>query len=290
MKFTKMHGLGNDFVCIDVTVEHIQYPARLARAILDRRTGVGGDGLILIGRSDSADARMVVFNADGSQPQMCGNGIRCVAKYIFDRGWVSGRARGDTGTTDLMIETDAGVKRATCELHGDSVDRVRVDMGEPVIAPEKIPVDLNGTRIVERDIRIADERYVITCVSMGNPHCIVYVDDVNSVALERVGPDFECASVFPERINTHFVHVESRHRVHAVTWERGSGATSACGTGACAICVAGVLTERTERTLTVVLPGGELDVEWGDDQHVYMTGPAAGVFDGEWEFLSNSSP
>ena len=274
MKFTKMQGTGNDYVYVDCFAETVERPNLVACAVSDRHTGIGSDGLILIKPSDCADVRMEMYNADGSRAQMCGNGIRCVAKYAVEHGLASGSA--------LKIETGDGVKDARCEMAGRCVQRVCVDMGRPVLDPARLPATIEASRIVEQPLTVRGREYLVTCVSMGNPHAVVFTDDVHRIDLVEVGPAFEYAPVFPERINTHFVRVDSPTHVTVRTWERGSGATRACGTGACAVCVAGVLTKRTERRITVTLPGGDLDVEWAADDHVHMTGPAVEVFTGEW--------
>jgi diaminopimelate epimerase len=289
MKFTKMHGAGNDYVYVNAFQETLPRDIpRLAVAVSDRHTGVGGDGLILICPSEVADARMRMFNADGSESEMCGNGIRCVAKYIHDHGI----ARKD----ELKIETGRGVLTLRLEVADGKVRQVRVDMGEPILEAEKIPTTLSGSRVVDQplpsiggDARPAwfdecglDAR--MTCVSMGNPHVVLYCRDVARVPLESIGPVLENARIFPRRINVHFVQVHGPDEVTMRTWERGSGITLACGTGACAVCVAGVLTGRSGRALTAHLPGGDLRLEWSQtDNHVYMTGPAVEVFSGEYQ-------
>ena len=263
MKFAKMHGLGNDYVCVDCFEQSIGDPAALARTLSERHTGIGGDGLILIRPSDVAEVRMEMYNADGSRAEMCGNGIRCVAKYAVEHGLIAG--------PDLGVETDAGVKPAQCDMIGAEVRSVRVDMGPPTLTAEAIPTSLGDgktERIIDHPLRIGCLDYLVTCVSMGNPHAVVFVDDLQTVALEVVGPRFEHAPQFPKRINVHFVYVDSPARVTMRTWERGSGPTRACGTGACAVCVAGTLTNRTARAITAELPGGQLHVQWADDNHV----------------------
>lgn len=274
MKFTKMHGLGNDYVYVDTARETIDDPPALARAMSDRHTGIGADGLILICPSTAADVRMEMYNADGSRAQMCGNGIRCVAKYAIEHGLAGGPA--------LEIETDSGVKSAVCHVDGGLIERVTIDMGRPALAASVMPSTIPADRIIEHPLRVGDTTYDVTCVSLGNPHAVVFVDNLNAVEMNRVGPQFEHAPAFPQRINTHFVRVDGPAHVSMITWERGSGATRACGTGACAVCVAGVLTGRTERAIVATLPGGDLDLEWGDDDHVHMTGPAVAVFTGDW--------
>lgn len=288
MKFTKMHGAGNDYVYVNALRESLprDIPG-LAIAISDRHTGVGGDGLILICPSEVADARMRMFNADGSESEMCGNGIRCVAKYVHDHGI----ARKD----ELKIETGRGVLALRLEIADGKVRQVRVDMGEPILEAGKIPTTLAGSRVVDQPLSSVggesrppwfdecglDPR--MTCVSMGNPHVVLYCRDVNRVPLESIGPVLERAPIFPRRINVHFVQVHGPNEVTMRTWERGSGITLACGTGACAVCVAGVLSGRSGRELTAHLPGGDLRLEWSQtDNHVYMTGPAVEVFSGEY--------
>jgi diaminopimelate epimerase len=288
MRFTKMQGCGNDYVYVDCFREKPPSDAAaLSRAISDRHFGVGGDGLILICPSDKADARMRMFNADGSEAEMCGNGVRCVAKYVYDHGIAKKPV--------LKIETGRGVLTLEVEISGDKVQQVCVDLGEPILEAELIPTTLTGPRVVHQPLPDTafgnDHAWVtscgldprITCVSMGNPHATLYCTDVAKVPLERVGPVLENYHWFPRRINVHFVQVHSPTEVTMRTWERGSGITLACGTGACAVCVAGVLTGQTQRAITAHLPGGDLQLHWADDDnHVYMTGPAVEVFSGEW--------
>ncbi len=285
MRFTKMHGIGNDYVYVDCFRGPMPHdPAGLSRAISDRHCGVGSDGLILICPSDKADARMRMFNADGSESEMCGNGIRCVAQYVYDHGLV----RKPT----LTVETGRGVLTLELEVGGGVARRVRVDMGEPILEAEKIPTTLPGPRVVDypnTPLPLVDWAKEcgfdprMTCVSMGNPHAVFYCRDVAKLPLEQVGPSVETSALFPRRTNAHFVQVHSPGAVTMRTWERGSGATLACGTGACAVAVAGVLTGRTQRRLNAHLPGGDLLLEWSEtDNHVYMTGPATEVFSGEW--------
>ncbi len=283
MRFTKMHGCGNDYVYIDcVHQPPPRDPAGLARVVSDRHFGVGGDGLILVGPSERADARMRMFNADGSEAEMCGNGVRCVAKYVHDHG-IAVKPR-------LTIETGRGVLTLDLEVRNGKVERVTGDMGAPILDAAKIPTTLPGPRVVNHEnaflaglflVGAVDPR--VTCVSMGNPHAVFYCDDVSKVPLESVGAEIEHAPVFPRRINVHFVQVHSPGEVTMRTWERGSGITLACGTGACAVAVAGVLTGRSGRQLVAHLPGGDLELNCsGAYDHVYMTGPAVEVFSGEF--------
>jgi len=274
MKFTKMHGLGNDYVYVNAFAERVGDAPSLARRVSDRHRGIGGDGLILIGPSSVGDVRMEMYNADGSRAEMCGNGLRCVAKYAFERRLVDG--------PEVSVETDAGLRRARCNLQDGTVRSVRVDMDVPAIAPESLPSTLQGERIVDHPLAIDGSTYNVTCVSLGNPHAVIFVDDLESIDLPRVGPRVENAAVFPRRINAHFARVDSPRHVTMRTWERGSGETNACGTGACAVGVAGVLCGRTMRSVIVTLPGGDLEIEWGADDHVFMTGPAEEVFTGEY--------
>ena len=269
-----MHGLGNDYVFVNTLEQRVEDPSALARAMSDRHTGVGADGLILIQPSERADVRMKMYNADGSRAQMCGNGLRCVARYAVEHGLAAG--------PHLRIDTDDGVKSVSCKLVDDNVASVSVDMGRPSLDPAALPSTVPVDRIVEFPLRLGNHEYAVTCVSIGNPHAVVFVTDLEPVELEVLGPQFEHAPEFPERINTHFVRVDATDHVTIRTWERGSGATRACGTGACAVCVAGVVTHRTGRFITAALPGGALQIEWADDNHVYMTGPAVEVFTGDW--------
>ena len=279
MRFTKMHGIGNDYVYLDCVRQRPPAdPAALARAVSDRHFGVGSDGLILICPSERADARMRMFNADGSESEMCGNGVRCVAKFVYDHG-IARKPR-------LLIETGRGVLTLDVELQADKVSRVRVNMGEPILKSADIPTTLPGDPPVNAPLTVGGVRLEATCVSMGNPHAVVYVGDEyfgGRDLVAELGPKVEHAPEFPRRVNAHFVKVHSPAEVTMRTWERGSGITLACGTGACAVCVAGVLTGRTGRTLLAHLPGGDLELEWSAvDNHVYMTGPATEVFSGEW--------
>jgi len=274
MKFTKMHGIGNDYVYFDLRTERVPNPSKLARLISDRHTGIGSDGLILMAPSQVADVRMEMYNNEGSRGEMCGNGIRCVAKYAIEHGIAKG--------PHLRIETDCGIKDVDGLIEDGKVHSVRVDMGPPILHAARIPTTIPAAQVVNYPIHLGGQEYRITCVSMGNPHVVVFVEEPQRIDLVEVGPQFENAPVFPQRVNTHFARVDSPTRVTMRTWERGSGATRACGTGACAVCVAGVLTGRTQRSITTSLPGGELQIEWTKNDHVCMTGPAVEVFSGEW--------
>jgi diaminopimelate epimerase len=276
LRFTKMQGAGNDYVYVDCFEETIPGDiAELARRISDRNFGVGGDGLILIEPTDQADARMRMFNADGSEAEMCGNGVRCVAKYVYDHGI----ARRET----LKIETGAGVLSLQVELKDGQVAQVRVDMGEPILEADKIPTTLTGNPVVNAELAIAGRVFPVTAVSMGNPHCVTFVDEADDDWVLSIGPQIEVDPHFPKRVNAEFVEVLSRGELRQRTWERGSGETLACGTGASAVCVAGVLVGHSDREVLIHLPGGDLSLEWNaDDNHVYMTGPAEEVFSGIW--------
>ena len=275
MKFTKMHGLGNDYVYLDCTESGPGDLPGLARRMSDRHFGVGADGLICIRTSERADFRMEMYNADGSEGEMCGNGIRCMGKFLYDKGL--------TDQTELTIETLAGEKTLELHVEGGTVVSVSVDMGEPILTPERIPVLGAGESFLSRRIMVYGREWAVTCVSMGNPHAVVFVPDVDRLNLEEWGPAFEHHAIFPNRTNTEFVEVENQSTLRMRVWERGSGETMACGTGACAALVAAVLSYRARRIATVKLRGGSLTVRWEEsDGHVYMTGPAVTVFEGEW--------
>ncbi len=276
MKFTKMHGLGNDYVYVNLFDQPApSHPARLAIDVSDRHFGIGSDGLILIGPSKVADARMQMFNADGSASEMCGNGVRCVAKYVHDHG-IATKPR-------VTIETGRGVLTLDLEVDRGKVRRVRVDMGAPILQGSDIPTKLPGDPPINVTMTLLDHNLEVTAVSTGNPHAVVYVEDVDAFPVEQVGAALEHHPVFPRRVNAHFVQVLAPDEVKMRTWERGSGITLACGTGACAVCVAGVLTDRTSRRIIAHLPGGDLDLEWPSrEASVFMTGPATEVFSGEW--------
>lgn len=276
MRFTKMHGAGNDYVYVDGFQEKL--PADLpglARRISDRRFGVGGDGLILILPSDQADARMRMYNADGSEGEMCGNGIRCVAKYVYDHGIAR--------KPELRIETKAGILPLNVTTAGGLVEKVRVNMGPPILAAERIPTTLPGDPVVDAALDVGGRNFRVTSVSMGNPHCVIFVEQATDELVLGCGPKIELDPHFPARVNVEFVEVLGPGEVRQRTWERGSGETWACGTGASAVCVAGVLTGRTSRRIVNHLRGGDLELHWDEaDNHVYMTGPAAEVFSGDW--------
>ena len=275
MKFTKMHGVGNDYVYIDCFAENVPHDIpKLAIAVSDRHTGIGADGLILICPSETADARMRMFNADGSESEMCGNGVRCVAKYVYDHGI----ARQDR----LKIETGRGVLVLDLETARGQVERVRVNMGPPILEGSKIPTTLPGDPPIRQQLSAAGREFEVTCVSMGNPHCVTFVDRLSDDWVLRVGPEVEQHPAFPRRVNAEFIQVVSPREFHMRVWERGSGETQACGTGACASAVAGVLTGLTERRVLAHLPGGDLELEWSNTGDVYLTGPAVEVFSGDW--------
>ena len=275
MKFTKMHGCGNDYVYVDCTQTMLSDPGAAAVKVSDRHFGIGGDGLILICPSERADFRMAMYNADGSEGAMCGNGIRCVAKYVYDKGL--------TDQTRITVETRAGIKTLDLTVENGKVSLVRVDMGIPNCAAEAIPVVGLGEYVVGRPIHVANQDWTMTCVSMGNPHAVVWAEDVEHLPLEQIGPQFEHHPMFPDRVNTEFVQILNDHELNMRVWERGSGETLACGTGACASVAAAYLNRRTGPAALVHLRGGDLQIELGDDGHVYMTGPAATVFEGEIE-------
>ncbi len=270
--FTKMHGIGNDYVYIDGFAHSIADPPALARRVSPRNTGIGSDGLIIIQPSDSADCRMEMYNADGSRGKMCGNGIRCVAKYAYEHGL--------TRANPMRVETDAGIKEIVLHLDGEVVREATVDMGAPILDGPSIPIAAEG-RVVDGELEVAGETRRVTCVSMGNPHCVLFVDEVAGLDLPAIGPAFETHPFFPEGVNTEFVRVDGPASLTMRVWERGSGETAACGTGACAVLVAAVLNGHSERNATVHLNGGDLRIEWREsDEHVFMTGAAEEVFSG----------
>jgi len=276
MRFVKMQGIGNDYVYVDCIRQPMPNDiASLATKISDRNFGVGGDGLILICPSDKADARMRMFNNDGSESEMCGNGVRCVAKFVYDHGIAK--------KTSLAIETGRGVLKLELETAGGKCHQVRVDMGEPILIAENIPTTLLGTPPLEVPLVIDGVELKVTCVSMGNPHCITFVKEITNEMVLGIGHKVEKHSAFPRRTNVEFVRVDNPGEITMRVWERGSGETLACGTGACAVAVAGVLTGRTNRSIIAHLRGGDLRLDWSKtDNHVFMTGPAVEVFQGEW--------
>ena len=306
MKFTKMQGLGNDYVYVNCFEETVNDPEKLAIAVSDRHFGIGSDGLILITPSEVADCRMDMYNLDGSRGAMCGNGIRCVGKYVYDFGL--------TDKLDVSIETAAGIKYLNLRLLGGQVGEVRVNMGAPVFEPALIPTTLEATRKIEADgsdlaaplhegyensvpdkvpvvldapLTVDGKEYRVSCVSMGNPHVITYVDDEKTIDIEKIGPLFESNPVFPERTNTEFIRIADRKNIYMRVWERGTGETLACGTGACASAVATMLNGLCDRRVTVHLLGGDLFIEWDEkDNVVYMTGPAVTVFTGDYPLIS----
>ncbi|WP_099468792.1 diaminopimelate epimerase [Konateibacter massiliensis] len=274
MKFTKMHGIGNDYVYINCFEEKIDNPSEVSKMVSDRHFGIGSDGLILIKPSKVADFQMEMYNADGSQGEMCGNGIRCVAKYVYDYKL--------TDKTSISVETLAGIKQLELTVENDKAVLVKVNMGSPELNPAKIPVVADGESVIAAPIEVDGKNYNMTCVSMGNPHAVIYMDNVKDLDLEKIGPGFENHERFPKRINTEFAKVIDRETIDMRVWERGSGETLACGTGACATAVASILNGLTEDKVTVRLLGGDLMVEWNRSENkVYMTGPATIVFEGE---------
>ena len=273
MKFTKMHGLGNDYVYVNCFEEKIDNPPAVARFVSDRHFGIGSDGLIMINPSKTADFEMEMYNADGSRGEMCGNGIRCVAKYVYDYGL--------TDKTQISVETLGGIKYLDLTIEGGKVSLVKVDMGKPKLEADLIPIISEREQVIDEPIEVDGKEYHMTGVSMGNPHAVIYVDDVKGLDLEKIGPKFENHERFPKRINTEFVHCIDRQTVEMRVWERGSGETLACGTGACAVAVSSILNNLTDTQVTVKLLGGDLQIEWDREKdRVFMTGPATVVFDG----------
>lgn len=284
MQFTKMHGCGNDYIYIDGTKEIIENKSELAKRLSDRHFGIGGDGVIFINRSDLADYEMEMYNADGSRGKMCGNGIRCVARYLYDHGMISGEK--------VRIESYGSVKDIRLNIENGEVKSICVDMGQPILEAAMIPADPSATmegaddkgRLINATYIVAGEIHKMTAVSMGNPHAVIFCQEINQLELDRKGPFFEHSRVFPEGANTEFVQICDRQNFKMRVWERGSGETYACGTGACASLVAAVLNGKTDRKVTAHLLGGDLEIEWdSSDNHIYMTGPAITVFTGEVE-------
>lgn len=277
MKFTKMHGAGNDYIYVNCFEETVKDPEKFSIKVSDRHFGIGSDGLIMICPSEVADFRMAMYNADGSQGKMCGNGTRCVAKYVYDHKM--------TDKDEISLETLSGIKYIKVFVEDEKVVSARVNMGSPILKADEIPTKFDGDQVVRQKLTIDDKDYEVTCVSMGNPHCIVYVDDVKNLPLEKIGPAFENHEMFPERINTEFIHIISENEFDMRVWERGSGETLACGTGACASTVASILNGycKKENDIKVNLIGGTLYCNWSADGDVYMTGPAVTVCEGEIE-------
>jgi diaminopimelate epimerase len=276
MRFTKMQGAGNDYIYLDCFHQRPpRDPASLSRVMSNRHFGVGSDGLILICPSEKADARMRMFNADGSEAEMCGNGLRCVAKYVYDHGLVR--------KPSLHIETGRGILKVDLELANGSVSQATIDMGEPILEASRIPTTLSGNPPTDAPLNIANHSFQVTCVSMGNPHCVIFQNEVSDDLVLGIGPKIERNPAFPNRTNAEFVRVNNPDDVTVRVWERGSGETQACGTGACAVAVAGAVTGRSKRQIVAHLPGGDLRLNWSEtDNHVYLTGPAVEVFSGEW--------
>lgn len=280
MKFTKMQGCGNDYVYVNCLKETVQEPEKLAQLVSDRHFGIGSDGLILICPSKTADFEMAMYNADGSRSEMCGNGIRCVGKYVYDYGL--------TDRTHVCIETLAGIKELELTVQDGKVAQVCVDMGAPIMEAAQIPADFPTSPVVAQPLAVAEKSYAVTCLSMGNPHCVTFLEeDVRTLDLEQIGPEFEHHTVFPKRVNTEFVNVLDQTHLRMRVWERGSGETLACGTGTCATVVAAILNGlvQADAEIAVELLGGTLYIRWDREKNtVYMTGPATVVFDGEIDF------
>ena len=276
MRFTKLHGCGNGYIYVNLFEEKLDNPAEMAIKVSDHHFGIGSDGLITIGPSEIADFVMRIYNADGSEAEMCGNGIRCVGKYVYDHGL--------TDKTSIAVESGAGIKYLTLNVENGKVATVCVDMGEPILAPAEIPVVAEGDVIIDEPIQVGDKEWKMTCVSMGNPHAVVFIDTpVKDFELEKYGPLFEHHERFPKRTNTEFVRVISRTDADMRVWERGSAETWACGTGTCATVVACILKGLTDREVLVHLVGGDLVIRWDEEtNHVFMTGPATEVFSGEY--------
>ncbi len=274
LKFTKMHGIGNDYVYIDGTNQKIKDASSLTKIISNRNWGIGSDGLILIDKSNVADFKMKMFNPDGSESEMCGNGIRCVGKFVYDKGL--------TNKTQVTIETLAGIKKLELNIKNGKAETITVDMGEPVLEADKIPVVSGEMPVKNLKIKAIDKEFLATCVSMGNPHAVIMVENIEEFNVAKYGREIEKYEKFPNKTNVEFIKVEDRQHVKMRVWERGTGETLACGTGACSSIVAGVLNDMVDRNAKVELLGGELQIEWRkEDNHVYMTGPAVTVFEGE---------
>jgi diaminopimelate epimerase len=290
MQFTKMHGLGNDYVYVNCFAEKIKDAARLSQLVSDRHRGIGADGLILIHPSEKADVRMQMFNADGSEAEMCGNGIRCVAKYSYEHDLAKATkafsiaGQENPSLLSINVETKRGILAVGLKISDkNKVEQICVNMGTPLLAAEQIPVKLKGDSVIDKPIDIAGLELQFTAVSMGNPHAVFFCEDAKAIDLVTLGPIIENHPLFPKKINAHFVSIISEREFDMVTWERGSGITQACGTGACACCVAAVLATKCQRNCLAHLPGGDLELLWSEDDNcVYMTGPATEVFQGTW--------
>lgn len=273
MKFTKMHGIGNDYIYVNGMSEDVRYDREYIQKISDRHTGVGSDGMIVILASEHCDFKMRMFNKDGSEGKMCGNGIRCFAKFVYDHGL--------TNKDQITVETLGGNKVVYLDIVNGEVLSAKVDMGEPIFECSKIPVALECSQMIDAPLTIHHITYQVTCLSMGNPHCVIFVNDVMGMDLDKIGPYFEHSRYFPESVNTEFVEIIDEETIKMRVWERGSKETQACGTGACASAVAAMLLSNRKRKITVQLLGGDLDIEWANDNHVYMSGPAVSVYHGE---------
>ena len=273
MEFTKMHGLGNDFILVDDREEKICSYGEIARELCDRHFGVGADGLIIILPSNQYDLKMRIFNADGSEPEMCGNGIRCFARFVYDKGILP--------KEEMKIETLAGLRIPRLKFEQGRLTGIQVDMGEPSLNRSDVPITGDGETAVNELLEVEGQSFYFTAVSMGNPHCVIFVDSLDGFPLEKIGPKIESHSLFPKKTNVEFVEVKSDEELRMQVWERGSGKTLACGTGACATGVAAIANKKTGRRVTVHLDGGDLEIYWNEkDNHVYMTGPALTVFEG----------
>ena len=276
MKFTKMEGCGNDYVYVNGFEEKIDNPNEVAIAVSDRHFGIGSDGLIIINPSEVADFKMCMYNADGSEGKMCGNGIRCVAKYVYDFKL--------TDKDVITVETLSGIKTLKLNVENGKVKTVRVNMGAPILECDKVPVKYDDEKMINKPVKVDGKTFNITCVSMGNPHAVTFINDTDNLEIEKIGPKFENNEIFPDKVNTEFIQIIDKKTVKMRVWERGSGETFACGTGACASVVASVLNRLTENKVTVKLLGGELEIEYNQDEStVYMTGPARVVFTGEYD-------
>ena len=276
MKFTKMEGCGNDYVYVNGFEEKIDNPNEVAIAVSDRHFGIGSDGLIIINPSEVADFKMCMYNADGSEGKMCGNGIRCVAKYVYDFNL--------TDKDVITVETLSGIKTLKFNVENGKVKTVRVNMGAPILECDKVPVKYDDEKMINKPVKVDGKTFNITCVSMGNPHAVTFINDTDNLEIEKIGPKFENNEIFPDKVNTEFIQIIDKNTVKMRVWERGSGETFACGTGACASVVASVLNGLTENKVTVKLLGGDLEIAYNQDENtVYMTGPARVVFTGEYD-------